>query len=61
MSKWTHNICLECWTEGNPNRIAYSVKEAEQEVCCVCGAQNKDGIYFRADGATLQCKGECSN
>ena len=57
-SKWTHNICKECWDKKNPNnRQAHRAIASESNVCCYCGQKNSDGIYLRDDPNTIPCKG----
>lgn len=58
-SRWTHNICLKCWEERNPERHpvrAVTIEEPKQ--CCFCGMSNSDGIFVRHDPETLWCSGE---
>lgn len=59
MSKWSHNICVDCWNEKNPDRAPVKLTQAEAEICCFCGEFTTAGIYIREDGTDLQCKGLC--
>ena len=48
-SKWTHNICVPCWNSKNPDRLAVSINNSPDDICCYCGERNNDGIYVRDD------------
>lgn len=48
-SKWTHPICRFDYAVMEPGRTPTVLKDAEHEVCCWCGNETTDGIYFRAD------------
>lgn len=45
--QWTHVICEKCWNAKNPNRIALTVIDGEEEICCFCGNKTKAGIFIR--------------
>lgn len=51
MSRWTHPICEQCYTDRDPEREPVRIKQQyrEEETCYFCGKKNKDGIYYRAD------------
>jgi hypothetical protein len=55
---WTHNICLECWSEKNPDRQVVKLIGEETVTCCFCGKDNHDGIFIRHNPNLLICKGE---
>lgn len=59
MSLWRHNICIECWDKRQPGREPVHLKDPEETKCCFCGEPNRDGIYVRALGTELLCKGRC--
>lgn len=48
---WTQPICETCYSQMYPGREAHRIRPEyrEQEVCCLCGASNLDGIYVRLD------------
>jgi hypothetical protein len=52
---FTQPICLDCWDDRYPNRVAHTLKEAvrEDERCAVCGLDTRHGIYFRHDPREL--------
>ena len=57
---WTHAICRLCWdlrclNEGRPGRQPTVLTQPENELCCFCGQQTKDGIYVRHDPQELAC------
>jgi len=48
-SKWTHPTCIRCYEIEEPDRYPAAVFPPDEEVCCFCGADTDDGIYYRAD------------
>jgi len=60
MSRWRHNICLECWTKLHPGMAPIRLTYLTTEVCCFCGTKNAGSIYLHHDGLLLPCKGACS-
>ena len=65
MSKWTHAVCRQCWSERNPGREPVRVSEAyldeKAEPCCFCGRPQQSGIFVRAAPDQVMCKGLCGN
>jgi hypothetical protein len=57
MSRWTHACCALCFVGLYPNRDPVRVVGIEPETCCFCEAEAVDGIYVRADPATVRCGG----
>lgn len=49
MSRWTHAVCGECYSELEPGREPARMVNAEPETCCVCGDATRAGIYYRAN------------
>ena len=60
MSKWTHNICDNCWDKRNSISIPVKIIEPDEEPCCFCGKLSKSGIFVRHDPTDkiLSCKGQ---
>lgn len=56
-SRWTHAICLTCWTEKQPGREPYRAAETEPENCCYCGARTRAGIYVPGNPIDVPCGG----
>ena len=58
MSRWTHNICEDCWTKRAGDRVPTRLM-GDTERCCFCGKENSDGIYLRRDPSDkeLRCEG----
>lgn len=55
---WTHNICKKCWNVREGDRTPHRIIHGDT-ICCVCGEQNSDGIFFRCNPAMLfNCKCE---
>jgi hypothetical protein len=54
---WTHPLCMPCFAALEPRRQPIQMTEAYrmEEVCCRCLLETTDGIYYRADPATLGC------
>jgi hypothetical protein len=52
---WTQPICPGCYGKRHPGRKPMSVNGEMLilEMCCDCGKQTRDGIYFRADPREL--------
>lgn len=50
-SKWTHQICVPCWNDKNPDRtvVPQDYTKGASEVCCYCEVTNNSGIYYRED------------
>jgi hypothetical protein len=64
MPVWRHNICETCWEKFTDQhsrlKHPFRLKDVLRGViCCFCGKRNRDGIYVRADGRILPCKGQC--
>ena len=59
MSRWTHNICTDCWEETQDVVVPTRVIEADKEICCWCNKETTSGIYLRhdPDDPVLKCKG----
>ena len=61
MSKFTHNICYDCWNIRNPDRKAIRVSTARMnpDKCCYCGKDTNSGIYIRdnPDAPDMLCHG----
>src|ERR1700682_826119 len=62
LSQWTHNICGACWNAKPENKdrqfdAAARGGQGPPDVCCWCGAGNRDGIYLRASPEELKCRG----
>ena len=51
---WTQPICIGCYLARYPDRSPYTIRNAEPETCCDCGAVTLNGIYFRADPRTVR-------
>ena len=58
MSRWNHALCRDCYAAREPGRDPVRLKDAPTVACCACGAFTGDGIYYRADPATMSCKGD---
>ena len=56
-SAWSHAICEACWRMREPLRVPVRVKDDPRRPCCVCGAWDASGIYFREDPQHMLCKG----
>ncbi len=57
----SHSVCLPCWNEREPERIAVKLKAvvAEVEWCCYCGSVHASGIYQRGEvGPNCHLDGE---
>lgn len=52
---WTHAICWPCYSAREPDSIPVRLKSPVTEICCFCGDETDDGIYYRYDGKLLQC------
>lgn len=48
-SKWTHSICAVDYELLQPGRDPLKGVNLGTEVCCWCGQDTDDGIYYRAD------------
>ena len=48
-SKWTHAICSDCYDLEEPGRRPTVLIAADDELCCFCGKETDDGIYYRKD------------
>ncbi len=55
MSKWTHNMCMDCWVRENGDRTPTRLIDADTEVCCFCGSETSDGIFVRAEPQDPPC------
>lgn len=51
---WTQPICNTCYLARFPSRQAVRVKDSEPELCCDCGNETLEGIYFRVDPRTVK-------
>lgn len=60
MVSWTHCSCRECYPEHFPGQMPYVLKDADEEPCCFCGKENRDGIFVRYDSRKLD-KCECTS
>lgn len=52
-SRWTHPICRDCYEDEAPGREPYRMVEPELKVCCWCGQDTREGIFYREDPALL--------
>ena len=58
MSRWNHNICIECWNKKYGTQLPYRlIDDSIKEVCCYCGSENTDAIYVRDDPKSVKCNG----
>ena len=55
MSNWTHPICAACFAEERPDVQPSTLVEQYRvpEVCCRCGVETRDGIYWRVDPKSM--------
>ena len=54
MGNWTQPVREECFLAHHyDGQQPARLKQAEEEVCCHCGARTKSGIYVRVDPATV--------
>ena len=53
---WTQPACSFCFELQLPgvNPIALKKEWREEEICAFCGQETKEGIYIRADPATVK-------
>jgi hypothetical protein len=60
MSNWTHNICLDCWLDREPEQYPTRLINRPLETCCYCGLKNRHGIFVRDNpkDKRLLCKGK---
>ena len=61
VSRFTHSLCRPCWDERKPGQEPFQLKDPNTERCCECGMEHQSGIYIRADGDALACKGACDD
>lgn len=56
MSKmpWTQPICQDCYAIAEPRREPVRLKEPSPEICCICGTETREGIYYRVDPTTVR-------
>lgn len=60
VSRWTHVVCPKCYSDLEPGREpSWLVADAGRtEICCRCGQETYEGIYYRADPVKMQCGGK---
>lgn len=64
MSKWTHAICDNCWSETEQalnGRQPVRVLNHDVVKCCFCGDDTKGGIFIRYAPEETLCKGKCEH
>lgn len=52
MTRWTHAVCDNCWTDSEPNSPV-RMAQPRIEYCGWCATRTESGIYRRADPATV--------
>lgn len=50
---WTQPLCRGCWDKQHPDRVPVVLNTLDEEVCCMCGALQRDGIYVRVNPASV--------
>ncbi len=56
MSRFTHSVCAQCWTERHPDRPARGGEGNGDDIsCCYCGRLTSDGIYVRDEPMNTSC------
>ena len=60
MSKFTHNICEDCWNIKNPDKqvIKTYVDYRDGDKCCYCGNIHCSDIFVRDLPSNCACNGE---
>ena len=54
-SRWTHAICIECFSAKFPDRRPIKVRGDDLVQCCYCDKRTGLGIYVRDDPSTMKC------
>ena len=50
---WTQPMCEDCYANREPERVPVRLTQPEVEICCMCGAETREGIYYRVDPSTV--------
>lgn len=62
MTRWTHNLCQQCWDGTHPGgEKPFSKLKNTEDHCCICGKLNRDGIYYKWNPKEMPCGGKHSS
>ena len=56
MGGWTWPMCVDCWNERNPTKMAAQIIKSPIEICCECGKETQSGIYIRRNPNEVKFK-----
>lgn len=51
MSSWNQPVCDVCWRAREPERLPCRLVDPDRELCAICGAETRSGIFVRMDPA----------
>jgi hypothetical protein len=57
MSQNVHRCCDSCWNKRELGREPVRLKEAREDICCLCGSMTASGIYVFDKKAFDHCEG----